>query len=559
MHLLKVFLSLCLVIQSLVFAAPPASALSQGVVISQVLAGVQGAATQEFVTIYNNTAQDVDITGWCLESKNVAKFACIQVEPNEKLFLPSHKHAKFASEPYAVAHPIPANSSDHYDALFAVTNQNSGNITGGSDTLKLYDGAENPVDVVSWSTALAAGNIWQRIEQQPGVLQDTDPADGMQDFVKQSIFVVAASDTYEEVTMPDVCPNLAGVQASVPEGYGNDEVGACVLDECLNMPGLQTTIPEGYKRSTETAQCELDIAPLQLTEILPNAAGSDSGQEYVEIYNPTNKLIDLSAYHIRTGVNSDKSYSFPAGSKIGPGGYVVFHDSDMKFSLVNTTGRVVLAAADGSIISETGQYDSPGDDMAWAQVEGKWQYTDQPTPGEANKPSRPEEVAEPTANEVIAAPCAPGKYRNPLTNRCRSIDADAAVLASCDTGQYRNPETGRCRKVMAAAALAPCKDGQYRSEETNRCRNFTAATALAPCAEGQERNPDTNRCRNAAAKSVPDAAFAVQPVKDGAKAFIGWWALGGIGAVALGYAGWEWRREALAFIRKISITKTFKR
>ena len=48
------------------------------------------------------------------------------------------------------------------------------------------------------------------------------------------------------------------------------------------------------------------------------------------------------------------------------------------------------------------------------------------------------------------------------------------------------------------------------------------------------------------------AAFAVEPVKDGGKAFIGWWALGGVGVLAGGYGVWEWRREMAGAIRKVT-------
>jgi hypothetical protein len=123
----------------------------------------------------------------------------------------------------------------------------------------------------------------------------------------------------------------------------------------------------------------------------------------------------------------------------------------------------------------------------------------------------------------------------------------------CKEGQYRNEETNRCRSIAAeATALAPCDDDEERNPATNRCRKIASlASQLTPCKEGQERNPETNRCRNVAAAVPPDAAFGVEPVADTGKAFIGWWALGGVGILALGYAGWEWRQEIAAVIRKV--------
>src|SRR5690606_15418215 len=151
--------------------------------------------------------------------------------------------------------------------------------------------------------------------------------------------------------------------------------------------------------------------------------------------------------------------------------------------------------------------------------DGVWVYTNRPTPGSANLPS----IIVDIQNELGLAPCPPGKYRNPLTNRCRNIVADASVLAACKDGQYRNPETNRCRKIEAST-LKPCKDGQYRSEETNRCRNILGASTLKPCKDNQYRSEETNRCRNLPGSSnMPEAAFAVKPVAESGTVFIGWW------------------------------------
>jgi len=106
--------------------------------------------------------------------------------------------------------------------------------------------------------------------------------------------------------------------------------------------------------------------------------------------------------------------------------------------------------------------------------------------------------------------------------------------------------------MSAASTLTPCKEGQYRSEETNRCRSITGDTnELAPCKEGQERNPETNRCRTVQAAQPTKADYAVEPIKETATAFTGWWALGGISALAAGKIGWEWREEIANAVRKV--------
>lgn len=73
---------------------------------------------------------------------------------------------------------------------------------------------------------------------------------------------------------------------------------------------------------------------------------------------------------------------------------------------------------------------------------------------------------------------------------------------------------------------------------------------LLPCDEGYERNPATNRCRKVRDTNVLGAGYPVEPYNEGANAAASWWVIGGIAVLALGYAGWEWRREiAIGFTR----------
>jgi hypothetical protein len=204
-----------------------------------------------------------------------------------------------------------------------------------------------------------------------------------------------------------------------------------------------------------------------------------------------------------------------------------------------------VAAIDGSIVAETPYYESAKEGESWAFIDGIWQYTNRPTFNAANTSSA---IIAPKEDATLK-PCADNQYRSEETNRCRLIAA-AAELTPCKEGQVRNEETNRCRSTVAiAGGLTPCKEGQYRSEETNRCRAIaTDASTLTPCKAGQERNPDTNRCRTII-QSLTDAAFAPEPVKQDSTAFAGWWAIGGVGALAAGRLGWEWREEIIKGIR----------
>lgn len=551
-------------------SVPVADAASANVVISQLQTAGSGTGTagQEFIELYNNSDSDVNVTGWYLtyssasDASQSTVFRMTTVDAQTALWLKAKSYALIVSPDYKTATGIAGDGTFTYVNGMAAT----------AGHVRLYDGSNMEIDKVAWGATTVTppevtaptpqgGKSLQR--SGIGVLQDTD--NNATDFMIITP-VLHATNPYEVVTIIDVCPNVAGIQQTIPGGYLADESGNCQVDSCINIVGLQVSVPDGYDsddagncvqhdecsnitgvqtlvpdnmiRATGN-DCVWDLTPLVLSEVLPNAAGSDTGNEFVEIYNPTNRVVDLSLYSIRVGVNSDKVYAFPAGATIAPFEYRIFSDSAMKFTHVNTTGRVLLVGVDDVPYGDTGVYDSPGDDMAWALIDGAWQYTNQSTPGAQNHTSV---VAPEEETEVIVAPCASGKYRNPLTNRCRNIESDASVLSTCEADQYRNPETGRCKKIVTVTS-ALCKEGQYRSEETNRCRNIVTASTQKPCKDTQYRSEETGRCRNIVATSVPESAFAVQPVKDSAMAFVGWWALGGVGLLALGYAGWEWRTE----------------
>ena len=131
-------------------------------------------------------------------------------------------------------------------------------------------------------------------------------------------------------------------------------------------------------------------------------------------------------------------------------------------------------------------------------------------------------------------------------------------MKPCAPDEYRHPETNRCRKLVSAASatksLTPCKPGEERNPITNRCRKIASSTSkdVKPCPAGQERNPLTNRCRKIQTGSSGDKnKFAVEDVAASKDTIATWWAVGGIGISALGYAGWEWRREIGEILYKL--------
>jgi len=491
-----------------------AYATSAIVLITRIQAGGVGAATQEFIVIYNNSPEEVEISGWCLTNKTNAPIACFNPPSSgQAMYLPPYKHAVVVSSAFSLLI-----SSESVSLSYTPLSQSSGSITGSSDSISLIDHTGALIDRHSWTSSISAGMQFERRGSgTPFIYEDSDMA------IDWSITVsgmLPLSEIEIDTTIVDVCSNIEGVQTILPIGKETNLNGECIDQE---------------------------MTPLYITEMLPNAVGGDAGQEFIEFYNPNDEPVALDNYTLFVGPQFDDSYSFPSAT-IQPHNYLAFTYADIPFTLLNSSSRVLLAlGVDGIVVSEAPAYVDPKEGQSWALVNDEWQYTNQLTPGSEN-------LAMYVTNTVLDVdeapqPCAPNQYRSPETNRCRLISSGTAAATPCKDGQYRSEETNRCRNIVNdTKIITPCDEDEERNPETNRCRKLVAASIPASCKEGQERNPDTNRCRTIT--KMPNADYGVlgtQTKNEGS--WYAWIAVGGILVLAAVYAVWEWHSEISKFAR----------
>jgi len=468
MKLRSVLLAVLLISSYLVVPATSVAATpAPTVVISQVMPNYL-AASQEYISIYNNSDEDIDVTNWCLRyNGSLTKPGCIS-PPSEhtKMVLPPRAYTSFASHEFAAAIQ---GFSPQARAPFVAGLADSGG------TITLLDSNNTVRDQFTWSKKLTAGTAYQRQIDANGVALNTQ--DNTKDFVQLPFQSPVVQSLYELGQIQDVCPNIAGTQPTLPDGY---EIADGVCTEIW-----------------------VESSSIDITEVLANSVSYDSGNEFVELYNPNNHSVQLAGYKLVMVGASPKQHVL-ANIQIAPGQYLTLSDTILGFTLPNTAFHLQLFAPSGDLVSEAiGTSGSP-EANSWALIDNTWQFTSTVTPGEANQPSQQNEENLPATVQSLQD-CGPGKYRNPTTNRCRTLTDEPSDLAPCAPDQYRNPETNRCRKLTAlsASSLAPCRPDQERNPATNRCRAITTASSVQPCKDGQERNPDTNRCRNIVA---PNAA-----------------------------------------------------
>ena len=482
----KLFLGL-VVCTSSACVTPTHASSAPTVIFSHVQAGGVASAKEEAIVLYNSTSADIVITNWCVVNKLNVSFACFTHETETGTLaytLPAYSYASIVSKEYAARAQLPEAS---YSLVYTPASSSSGSITGSAESLSLINSEAEVVDTNAWSTSLAAGKSLSRLKvmTNPDMYAATgSPADWM-------------------------------IDTKLDKPVNN----VAVVEIPISQPEPPETPPDPEEGPTQAPPAT--IAPvLFITEIFPNPAGADAGEEFIELFNShETEVAYLKNIRVRIGTDTPKWYSFPDDT-LQPGEYKAYYNKNSNFTLVNTASRVQLFNGTEPI-GDPVEYISPEEGQSWSLVDDTWAYS-APSPSAANTLS---EIVESKPDETLATPA-------------------NAIQKPCAANQFRNPETGRCKLLAAKEqSTAACKAGQERNPETGRCRNIAAVKGTTACKEGQERNPETNRCRNIIKMMKATHGLEIKEGGDNQPKWYYWMSLGLLIIGVAGYATWEWREE----------------
>ena len=114
-----------------------------------------------------------------------------------------------------------------------------------------------------------------------------------------------------------------------------------------------------------------------ISEWLPNPAGNDSGNEWIELQNVGSQGADISGWQIK----NSSGHKFVAGSVgIPPGGFAIIKP---KFAVKNSDETIFLYDASGRLIDESHFLGSAPEGNSFSRTGNTFFFTE-PTPGAPN-------------------------------------------------------------------------------------------------------------------------------------------------------------------------------
>lgn len=122
-----------------------------------------------------------------------------------------------------------------------------------------------------------------------------------------------------------------------------------------------------------------------VNELMPNPSNDEATNEWIELYNNSANTIDLSGWSIEDLKGAVTIYKLPAGTEIGPYGFLIIYRQDSGIILNNDTDGIALYQPDGALLMQTPIFNTAAADVAWARApDGTWDWTITPTSGSEN-------------------------------------------------------------------------------------------------------------------------------------------------------------------------------
>ncbi len=322
------------------FAPFKSSATNLDVIINEIAwMGTTNSANDEWIELYNNTQNSINLDGWQLISQ----------DGTPKINL--------SGTILANGFYLLERTDDNTVSAIIADQIYTGALENNGEYLKLYDGLGNLVDEINCDYGWFTGdnNTKQTIERTSSGWQNSE--------------------------------NSGGTPKA--ENSTGTDMGQIPVETQQNPP-VPIIVPIEVAPTSNSIEVLEKVEPPPIyptrvifNEILPSPEGPDEIEEWIEIYNENNFEVSLFNWSIKDAEGKSTIYAFPSNTKIGPKNYLVLTRPVTKITLNNTGDKLILLQPDGKI-ADTVIYEKSPQSQSYNRVNTNWLWSSTLTPGSAN-------------------------------------------------------------------------------------------------------------------------------------------------------------------------------
>ena len=295
---------------------------------------------------------------------------------------------------------------------------------GDDDTLEfieLHNSSNNSIDLSGWVLKNASGKVFA-IPSSVHI-----DAYGYVTFYSSQTGSILANTGDRSISLIDPATTIhetAPYNGSTPgHSYNRLDDGTYSKSSTPTPDALNILDPTPTPSITPTATPSPSASPssspaveysdhVRINEFIPNPTGDDATLEFIELYNDSIDVVDISGWKLDDIADGGSPpFVIPGDTIIPARGYIVFYNSQTKLSLNNDSEHVRLISPN-DVARDDIAYGSSKEGYSYNYVDdGDFQQSDRPTPGEQNVI----EVPTPTPTPTPKPSATPKPISSPVT------------------------------------------------------------------------------------------------------------------------------------------------
>ncbi len=148
-------------------------------------------------------------------------------------------------------------------------------------------------------------------------------------------------------------------------------------------PKSKNSIKKNIEQKKEEEKLITYTGNIVINEVLPSPEGPDSKNEWIELKNLNNKIVNLSYWKIKDIKGSTVVYTFPEKTSIEANGFLVIPRPKSKITLNNDGDGIVLSQPNGNVVDKISYPKTPRN-QSYNRTESGYVWSKILTPGAKN-------------------------------------------------------------------------------------------------------------------------------------------------------------------------------